>query len=461
MKAPALRVAAWLVCAGAPAGLPAATLHGVLSNGPPANRVNVTFLAEGYTSNQLALFRADATNALEHLLARQPFLEYRPYFNAQAIAVASTQAGVDHPLNSINKNTYFNAAFIDAADTIIAIPPHVPWDTNYSRGQGKVDALLQTHAPATALAVLLVNDSYGGSGGATVVSSRQDFSLENIVPHETAHTLAGLGDEYETPYPGYPDVEEPNTTRETNRHLIKWRAWIEPDTPLPTPPDTPGDVVGLFEGAHYHSTGWYRPQFDCLMRSLYVPFCKVCTETLILSFYRHARPVDAFSPASTNLLVTNTSPLTFAVTPLRPATHALRIQWLTNGTPVAGATNETLPLSPADLGRGTNHVSAVVRDDTPWVRNDPSNRLSQTLTWTVRVETPALALAAPRWLGAGRFTFVVTGAAPAGFSILAATNTSNWTALTTNTLVNGQFRYTNTAATQPWRFFRARTPPGP
>jgi hypothetical protein len=368
---------------------------------------------------------------------------------------------VDHPLNSIYKTTYFNAAFIDAADTLIAIPPHVPWDTDYSRGQGKVDSLLQTHAPATDLAILLVNDSYGGSGGETVVSSRLDFSLQNIVPHETAHTLAGLGDEYETPYPGFPDIEEPNTTRETNRNLIKWRAWIDPATPIPTPPDTPGDVVGLYEGAHYHTTGWYRPQYDCLMRSLYVPFCKVCTEALVLSFYRHARPVDSFAPASTNLLWTNFNPVTFSVTPLRPATHALRIQWLTNGAPVTGATNESVQVSPGALGNGANRVSAVVWDDTPWVRNDPSNLLSQTLTWTVRVETPELALRDPRWLGSSRFSFVVTGTAPAGFSILASTNTSNWVSLATNTLSSGQFRYTNTSATQPWRFFRARTPPGP
>ena len=34
---------------------------------------------------------------------------------------------------------------------------------------------------------------------------------------------------------GYPATEEPNTTRETNRNAIKWKAWISPGTPLPTP----------------------------------------------------------------------------------------------------------------------------------------------------------------------------------------------------------------------------------
>ncbi len=44
------------------------------------------------------------------------------------------------------------------ADYLITIPPN--WaDTNYSHGQGKVDALLQTFMPNCQLPVLLVNDS--------------------------------------------------------------------------------------------------------------------------------------------------------------------------------------------------------------------------------------------------------------------------------------------------------------
>ena len=93
--------------------------------------------------------------------------------------------------------------------------------------------------------------------------------------------LAGLGDEYTTANPGYPDIEEPNTTRETNRTAIKWKAWIDASTPVPTPPTNP-NLVGLFEGAHYHPTGWYRPKLNCLMRNFGVGFCEVCQEALVL-----------------------------------------------------------------------------------------------------------------------------------------------------------------------------------
>ena len=156
------------------------------------------------------------------------------------------------------------------------------------------------------------------------------MSLPEILTHETGHVLANLGDEYTNASPGFPDTEEPNTTQQTNRLLIKWKAWISTNTPIPTPPTSDfSSIVGLFQGAHYHPTQWYRPELDCLMRDLYVPFCAVCSEALVLAIYQRVRPVDAFSPASTNLSVSTTQALTFSLTLLQPATHNLSVQWYT------------------------------------------------------------------------------------------------------------------------------------
>ena len=101
-----------------------------------------------------------------------------------------------------------------------------------------------------------------------------------------------------------------------------------------------------------------------------------------------------------------------------------------------------------------------VTDPTPLVRTDPSNTLSQTLTWTVTVTQPQLQLTAPRWLVPDAFTFRVTGVAPQGFAILASTNLVDWQAVATNFLVNGSYDYTN-ASGLDWsrQFFRAVTPP--
>src|SRR5213078_2158966 len=109
---------------------------------------------------------------------------------------------------------------------------------------------------------------------------------------------------------------------------------ISTSTPLPTPPTSQyADAVGLFEGAHYHFTGWYRPRLTCRMASPFSEFfCEVCSEALVLLLYRQVRPIDFFTPASTNLPVTSTERLSFELSVFQPATHALSVQWLTNGT---------------------------------------------------------------------------------------------------------------------------------
>jgi hypothetical protein len=196
------------------------------------------------------------------------------------------------------------------------------------------------------------------------------------------------------------------------------------------------------------------------MRDLYAPFCDVCSEALVLAIYQRVRPVDGFSPVSTNLTITNSQTVTFSLTLLQPATHNLNVQWYTNGVPRSSATNLSFTLLPQTLPNGANSVSAVVRDNTPLVRNDPTNLLSQTNSWSLNVSLPQLRLDSPRWLAGGKFAFRVAGNAPQGFSIWGATNLANWIPLSTNSLVAGQFWYTNSGATTfPRRFFRAVTPP--
>jgi len=420
--------------------------------------MNVVVFSEGYTTNQLAQFLADATNAVHALLANPPYCEYRAYFNAYSISVASKETGSDHPAWPQYRDTYFDSRY---DGYLITIPAG-------TQGQGKVDALLQALMPECDLPILLVNDTFyggsanpGGSGGRLLIASIHGDSPE-LLAHESGHTLAGLGDEYEDPYPGYPDTEEPNTTRETRREFVKWKAWIAPTTPLPTPPTYEYvETVGLFEGAHYQPTDWYRPKLNCKMRTLYSPFCEVCSEALVLSLYRKVRPVDDFLPAGTTLSVTSTQAVLFSLTPLQPATHNLDVQWFTNGMPVIGAVGFTLTLLPQWLDNGTHTVRADVKDNTPLARIDPTNRLTQSVSWLVNVNAlPELRLGAPSWLSQGGVYFQVTGRAPNGFVLQGSADLRNWVSLSTNFLSDGQFSYTNYDTTNFTRhFFRALARP--
>lgn len=430
----------------------AATFQAIAETGPASNRVDVVVLSEGYTSAQAAKFFSDATNAFNALLSHAPLREYRAAFNGFAIFVASQQSGSDH--FGVPRNTYFNSSYDALTDFIITIPLN-------EQGQGKVDALVQTYRPGAELSVLLVNDPVpGGSdgfGSTAIVSLGSGMS--DILAHEVGHVLAGLGDEYETPYPGFPDVEEPNTTRETRREFIKWKAWIDPATPVPTPPTFEyEDAVGLFEGAHYHSAGWYRPKFDCKMNHPAVGFCEVCSEALVLAIYSKVRPVEASVPRQSALSAAGGDLLNFSVQLLPNQDSTLAVQWLTNGIPVGlSATNYSV--SAANLRPGSNSVAAVVRDLTARVRTDPLELLRQTVSWTITVNKPVseLRLANPH-LTQGAFAFQVIGSAPNGVAIESSANLQAWTTAATLPALAGSVWYTNTSPAGA-SYFRAKSLP--
>jgi hypothetical protein len=423
-------------------------------SGPDSNRFNVVFLSEGYTSSQQSQFRADASNAFSALLLHSPYHEYSNFFNAYAIGVASSQSGSDHPLNGMLRNTYFNSTYDSASDYIITLP-------NNSNGQGRVDALVQTYVPRHDLTILLVNDPVpGGSDGfdkTAICSMGANYS--DILAHETGHVVAGLGDEYTAAYPGFPDIEEPNTTRESRPDWIKWKAWIEPGTPVPTSPTADYvSAIGAFEGAHYHLTNWYRPGFDCLMNHAGpgIPFCAVCREALVLSFYRKVRPIESYLPAQTNLTITSAQPLNFQLAVLPLATQVFSIEWSLDGNVLSAETNSTFQLSAIQLSNGEHTVMATVRDGTDFVRNDPEELLRQSTTWQLSVSLPRVRLSSPLLLPGKEFVLCVNGYAPNGVTLESTRDWQVWTPVATNTLTAGQWWWTNSGPAEQTEFYRAK-----
>ncbi len=353
-----------------------AVIHQIMNNGPSDKRINIVFLSEGYTDIQLTNYITDASNNLEAFLKTVPFSNYRSYFNASAISVASKDSGSDHPSRKIIRDTFFNSTYdVNGIARLIAID---------SIGQVRKDSLLQLLTPDYDIAIIIVNDpEYGGAGGSYTVASVNSTSAE-IVIHELGHTMAGLGDEYTSPYPGFPDYEEPNTTRETRRDSIKWHSWILNATILPTPPTIQyGNVVGLFEGAHYQATGWFRPMLNCKMRGLGVPFCDVCSEALIKSLYRYIRPIESYYPADLNIPVADSQVVHLSVQPMLPTSHPLSIQWFVDGIQQNSATMRSFDISTTSLNKGVHLIHVIVCDTTMLVRYDQKAVLRDSTSWTI------------------------------------------------------------------------------
>lgn len=421
-----------LVVLVAPSAAPARAQFNVVPmmvNGSTSGRINIVFMAEGYTAGEMATFATDAQDALSYLLTLEPWSAYAPYFNAYRIEVVSSQSGSDHPGTASDEpggvpvffaDTYFNSTYDYAGiHRLLAIPD-----------PGAAYSLLINLFPEWDVGFVVVNkDIYGGSGGMFAVFSTHSASAE-LAAHEVGHSFAFLDDEYPYGDTGYWDTDAwPNTTVETVRASIKWNAWIDPATPVPTPAQDPYlGVVGLFQGAHYNPTRWYRPKADCRMRSLGVPFCPVCAEALVRSYYRLLHPiVSSTAPADVDS-VFDADSLSFEVTTLEPAAHSIALAWKVDAVPQPGTAN-TFVLHGGPLAPGTHTVVATAHDPTSYVRTDPpgltdpDGLLTETRTWYVEkvlvASVPPFAGRGPRLVLHASVPNPVTGAARLRFELRA------------------------------------------
>jgi hypothetical protein len=379
------------------------TLHIVEENGPRSQRINLVFFSEGYTAADLPSFAGHVNAARDFLFTREPWQQYRSYCNVYRIEIASNESGTDNGTGGGLRDTYFNSGFNTAG-----VPQLLTLTGN---GNSRAYTLLNTHVPEYHVPVVIVNDTkYGGAGGAIATASIHSSSAA-IVEHEVGHSFAGLADEYDANYPGYVPAEMPNNTAQTTRSLIRWNVWIDATTPIPTPETATYDnLVGLFEGSMYRTSGWYRPHNNSLMKNLFRPCGAVNREQFVLNYYARISPIDSASPPTTPRNVTAFEHLTFSVIPKIPSSGVgLAVSWKIDGAVQSGATAATFnPVSDL-LGNGTHTVTAVVRDPTAFVRNDPSSLLDDSLTWTLTLSNQL-----PATLSAWRSTYGNDEANPAG-----------------------------------------------
>ena len=363
------------------------TLYTVENNGPRSQRINIVFLSEGYTAAELPNFSGHVNAAVNYLFSREPWMQYRSYCNVFRIEIASNQSGADNGTAGGSRDTYFSAGFNNSS-----VPQLL---TIEGLGPSRAYSLLNQHVPEYHIPIVLVNDvKYGGSGGSISVASVHSQGVL-VVEHEIGHSFAGLADEYDIDYPGYFPAEKPNNTAQTARNLIKWNVWIDATTPGGTPVDPPGtpigtpetaeydSLVGLFEGSMYRTSGQYRPHNNSLMRSLNRPVGNVNREQFVLSIYSRIDAVDGWTPGTTSFSVNNFQHLAFNLTAKQPTTGSVQTNWYLDNQLVSGLPANTFAVISDVLGNGTHTVRSQTDDATTFVRNDPSQYLKQSVTWTI------------------------------------------------------------------------------
>lgn len=344
-------------------------------NGPDENRVNIAILGDGYAQGDQVKYSSDVDRLVQAMFEQAPYQRYAPYFNVNRVDVVSAESGASHPASGVRRNTELGAAFDCAGiQRLVCV------------NTGAVNTIVSRSLPSVArdIVVVLVNDpEYGGSGGSFTVLSTHTAAVELLL-HESGHSFGLLGDEYETtPPPCVNTVEppQPNIAREIGRDRLKWAAWVDAATPLPT---SATGSVGAYEGALFCASGLFRPTQNSKMRSLGVPFEAVNAEQLIRRIYNFVSPVDSSEPAAPSLAPARGAAVEFSVQPMQPASEPLLTTWRVDGA--VTATGTSFRLQSAFLAAGTHTVEVAVVDSTSAVRNDPGGLLTGRRTWTLSVQ---------------------------------------------------------------------------
>lgn len=299
----------------------------VFESGPPATKVDLLVLGDGYSAAEADRFRADVERLTAALFATEPFRRHRGDFNVRALTLASPDSGITDPRAGgaagagawhANPLGFAYNAF-DSERYILSFANRTLRD-------------VAAQAPYDALLVLANSRKYGGGGifNLWTVAAAGSAEAPYLVVHEFGHSFAGLADEYYTSQVSYetynpPGSEpwEPNVTALAEPAALKWKTLVAPATPVPTPweqarydevalayqkereavratgaPEEEMEAlfarvkaatepllaaekfageVGAFEGAAYQAKGMYRPAVDCIMFTRNPKeFCPVC-----------------------------------------------------------------------------------------------------------------------------------------------------------------------------------------
>ena len=314
---------------------PTGAVWAVEENGPPAEKVDLLVIGEGYAEAELPKFHADARRLVGALFAEEPFRSRRSDFNVWGLDLPAERSGVSRPRALEFRRTPLSTEYniFDSERYLLT------YDNRALRDAASA-------APYEFLEILVNEAQYGGGGifNFQATAAADTGFAEYVFVHEFGHHFAGLADEYYTSDVAYetgaayhPEPWEPNVTALHDPEHLKWGDLVDADTPLPTPWDkeafedgstaaqrerrglreagaaeTEMDAlftaqmeretallqtmphagkVGAFEGASYEPTGLYRPEIDCIMFTRNpVGFCRVCQRAITRVIDLYSRP---------------------------------------------------------------------------------------------------------------------------------------------------------------------------
>ena len=253
----------------------------IIQSGSPENCVDIAFIAEGYTFDQMNKFRDDAKKMADYFMEVNPFSRFKDKFNFYALESPSREPGVTIPGDTLYVSSSVNSSFYT-----------FDMDRYLTSQDIKSIYDIAASVPYDAIFILVNSSRYGGGGfynNYGVITVDNPWSRV-VAIHEFGHSFAGLGDEY-VGNVNYSDIYnlnvepwEPNITTNIDFNS-KWKRMIPAGVPVPTPRTAEYEkTVGMFEGGGYLEKGIFSPYQDCRMNSNSAPgFCETCIVLLSLT----------------------------------------------------------------------------------------------------------------------------------------------------------------------------------
>src|SRR5262245_33890944 len=409
-----------------PLPLPEPKVVPIQVTGPPAQRLNMILLGDGYQWDQQSIFRADLDRNLAVMWSSEPFRSYRNYINIYAVELASIDYGVrcdpdgrvrhadgtirdtgvrEGPINT--KNTALRMLFGGGCTDPLArgtnytgAPPgcdplalakYYPPDANYAceTGTQAHNRIVDTYVaprlgiPRTAqnLQTLAIFNTftYGGQGGTNATTSGGSPQGPLISLHELGHSLGTLADEY--PYSSRDVIRPCYTGGEPGsfHHTIytstdqmvadqhKWWRWVGEQS-------LSGGTIGLHEGGGTFPCGQRRPSEHSIMRWIGFDWDQVGREHMVARITGRRNAGQMALHTTPEGTVPRDGVLW--VETQHPKSHELNVTWRIGGPDgeVLDTHNgRNLDLEPLNLTPGTVvHVEVrdpVGPDGIDWVRN--------------------------------------------------------------------------------------------
>jgi len=225
-------------------------VHVIHKAGDDKENFVIVIMGDGYTAEEQDKFLQDAAEKARGMLTWSPYKEYSDRINIYAVQAVSNESGISE-YGGKSVDTYFHVAAYGKALGFT------------SGGTDKAKALraeleeryLDAGANVGTIHVLCNSEGSFGNSLFSFSANSEDNQNGTVMAHEIAHSIGGLGDEYER------YTNNPNTSDTTNPETIKW-----------------AKMLG-FRGIGVTQAGTetaFAPSRECMMRWLGQPFCEVC-----------------------------------------------------------------------------------------------------------------------------------------------------------------------------------------